>query len=90
MLDAISTNGTDVSGTIRATYYKNGERNIAENVLHNRGYEGVVICTDPVIIQKCGDRDKEGTYSVHDYSNCIPANPMSDRGQLLVEYKDVD
>ena len=27
------------------------------------------------IVQKCGDRDKEGNYSVHDYSNCIPANP---------------
>lgn len=40
---------------------------------------------EKLIIQKCGDRDKEGTYSVHDYSNCIPANPMSDRGQLLLE-----
>ena len=38
-----------------------------------------------VVIQKCGDRDKEGSYSVHDYSNTIPANPMSDRGQMLVE-----
>lgn len=38
-----------------------------------------------VIVQKCGDRDKEGGYTVHDYSNCIPANPMSDRGQMVVE-----
>ena len=38
-----------------------------------------------VVVQKCGDRDKEGSYSVHDYSNTIPANPMSDRGQMLVE-----
>lgn len=39
---------------------------------------------DKVVIQKCGDRDKDGNYSVHDYSNCIPSNPMSDRGQLLM------
>ena len=38
----ISTNGTEISGTIRASYFKNGERNIAENVMNNRGYEGVV------------------------------------------------
>lgn len=45
----------------------------------------LVVEKESVVVQKCGDRDKEGTYSVHDYSNCIPANPMSDRGQLLVE-----
>lgn len=39
---------------------------------------------DKVVIQKCGDRDKDGKYSVHNYSNCIPSNPMSDRGQLLM------
>ena len=44
-----------------------------------------VVEKESVVVQKCGDRDKEGSYSVHDYSNCIPANPMSDRGQLLVE-----
>ena len=44
-----------------------------------------VINKESVVIQKCGDRDKEGSYSVHDYSNTIPANPMSDRGQMLVE-----
>ena len=40
--DPISTNGTDISGTIRATYYKNGERNIAKNIEEGLGYEGVV------------------------------------------------
>lgn len=78
----ISTNGTEISGTIRATYYKNGERNIEENVKRGLGYEGVI---EPQVIQKCGDRDKDGTYSIHNYSNCIPANPMSDRGQLVLE-----
>lgn len=45
----------------------------------------MVVEKSSVVVQKCGDRDKEGSYSVHDYSNCIPANPMSDRGQMLVE-----
>ena len=49
------------------------------------GGGNIPLITESVIVQKCGDRDKEGSYSVHDYSNCIPANPMSDRGQMLVE-----
>ena len=39
---------------------------------------------EPAIIQKVGDRGTSN-YSMHDYSNTIPANPMSDRGQLLIE-----
>lgn len=38
----ISTNGTEIAGTIRASYYKNGERNIIENIKHGLGYEGVI------------------------------------------------
>lgn len=47
----ISTNGTEISGTIRATYYKNGERNIEENIKHGLGYEGVI---EPVIVASRG------------------------------------
>ncbi len=38
----------------------------------------------PSIIQKCGDRGNNN-YSVSDISYTIPSNPMSDRGQLLIE-----
>lgn len=38
----ISTNGTEIAGTIRASYYKNGERNIIENIKRGLGYEGVI------------------------------------------------
>lgn len=39
----------------------------------------------PKIIQKVGDRGTDN-YSIHeDYANCVPVNPMSDRGQLVVE-----
>jgi len=40
-----------------------------------------------LIIQKVGDRGTNN-WSAHNYSNCLPANPMSDRGQLLVEIED--
>lgn len=39
---------------------------------------------EPQVIQKVGDRGTDN-YSVKDISNTIPANPMSDRGQLLIE-----
>lgn len=44
---------------------------------------------NPVAIQKCGDRDKKGTISIHDYANCIPANAMSDRGQTILLVDDL-
>lgn len=40
--EPISTNGTDISGCLRATYYKNGERNIIKNLEEGQGYEGVI------------------------------------------------
>jgi len=47
-----------------------------------------LVCVDgePKIVQKCGDRGTNN-YSVKEISNTIPANPMSDRGQLLLEPK---
>lgn len=41
-----------------------------------------------MMIQRVGDRDKE-SWSVKDYAFTIPANPMSDRVQLVIEiYED--
>lgn len=39
---------------------------------------------EPKIIQKFGDRGTN-QYSVRDIAHTIPANPMSDRGQMLLE-----
>lgn len=41
---------------------------------------------EPKIVQKVGDRGTSN-YSAKDISNTIPANAMSDRGQLLLEPK---
>lgn len=37
-----------------------------------------------LIMQKVGDRDKP-SISIKDYAFCVPANPMSDRQQLVIE-----
>ena len=39
---------------------------------------------EPQIIQKFGDRGTN-QYSIRDYAHTIPANPMSDRGQMVME-----
>ena len=39
---------------------------------------------EPQIIQKYGDRGTS-QYSVRDYAHTIPSNPMSDRGQMVIE-----
>ena len=69
----------DANGIIRSIKSGEGSGNIPKTIEVEKLEEV------KVIVQKCGDRDKEGSYSVHDYSNTIPANPMSDRGQMLVE-----
>ena len=40
-----------------------------------------------LIMQKVGDRDKP-SISIKDYAFCVPANPMSDRQQLVIELYD--
>lgn len=57
---AISTNGTEISGTIRATYYKNGERNIIENIKSHKGYEEVIIT------EKAENPDKSELHEIRD------------------------
>lgn len=38
----VTTRNSDTVSTIRATYYKNGERNVCENIEKGNGYEGIV------------------------------------------------
>ena len=43
----VTTRNSDISATVRASYYKNGERNICENIENGNGYEGVVESNNP-------------------------------------------
>ena len=38
----VTTRNSDISATVRASYYKNGSRNICENIENGNGYEGIV------------------------------------------------
>lgn len=38
----VTTRNSDISATVRASYYKNGYRNICENIENGNGYEGIV------------------------------------------------
>ena len=38
----VTTRNSNISSAVRASYYKNGSRNIFENVENGKGYEGVV------------------------------------------------
>ena len=42
-IEPSSTRGSNVASTIRATIYKQGKRNLIENIKNGNGYEGVVV-----------------------------------------------
>lgn len=42
LLNAMTTRLSDVASTIRATLYKQGERNLLRNIEDGNGYEGVI------------------------------------------------
>lgn len=50
--DAKTTRGADVVSTIRASYYKTGERNIRENIVSGKGYEGVIEETKYIVAMR--------------------------------------
>lgn len=49
---AKTTRGADVVSTIRASYYKTWERNIRENVVSGKGYEGVIEKTKYIVAMR--------------------------------------
>ena len=53
------------------------------NKINDSTKNGTTI-SEPHIVQKFGDRGTS-QYSVRDYAHTIPANPMSDRGQMVAE-----
>lgn len=42
LLNAVSTRLSEIASTIRATLYKQGERNLLKNMEDGNGYEGVI------------------------------------------------
>lgn len=64
-------------------YNKGGEKDIAPACTSSK-YQDNNFVLVPKVIQKFGDRGTD-QYSVRDIAHTIPANPMSDRGQMLLE-----
>lgn len=51
-VEKITTRGSHVASTIRATIYKQGSRNLIENCKSGKGYEGVIEMSNPIRIRK--------------------------------------
>lgn len=67
-------------------FNKGGEKDIAP-ACTSSAYQNNNFVVEPKIIQKFGDRGTS-QYSVRDMAHTIPANPMSDRGQMVVQLND--
>lgn len=52
LLNAVTTRFSTVASTIRSSIYKQGERNIIQNIINANGYEGVI---EIYKIRKCQD-----------------------------------
>lgn len=79
-----------VIGSNQKNAYRGSTDGVAPCVNAAMGMGGghVPMVTEPKVIQKVGDRGTDN-YSVKEISNTIPANPMSDREQMLIESKIV-
>ena len=51
-LEKLSTRGSNIASTIRASIYKQGSRNLLENCKNGRGYEGVLEMGGNIRIRK--------------------------------------
>lgn len=51
-LEKLTTRGSDIASTIRATIYKQGSRNLIENFKSGKGYEGVLEMDKTIRIRK--------------------------------------
>ena len=66
-------------------FNKGGEKEVAPACTSSKYQDNnFVFVSNPKIIQKFGDRGTS-QYSMRDMAHTIPANPMSDRGQMVLE-----
>ena len=65
-----TTRGAEIASCVRASYFKNGNRNIEENIKSGKGYEG--------IIEKYGCDKSNNSPQIIERANCITAR--EDRG----------
>lgn len=59
----ITTRGAEIASCVRASYFKNGNRNIEENIKFGKGYEGIIEkydCDGTAVIEKIGNINPSG------------------------------
>lgn len=80
----VTTRNSDISATVRASYYKNGSRNICENIENGNGYEGVVESNNPKFLGNVNNPEFGTGYAggVWDSENISPTlTTMQDGGR---------
>lgn len=60
-----TTRGAEIASCVRASYFKNGSRNIEENIKSGKGYEG--------IIEKYGCDKSNNSPQIIERANCVTA-----------------
>ena len=80
-----STRGNGIMGTIRASIYKQGSRNLIENVEHGRGYEGVI---ETIVYDDFNSRIRADQSCVGTITTNI-GNDALRNGQKLIEFDPV-
>lgn len=58
-----TTRGAEIASCVRASYFKNGNRNIEENIKFGKGYEGIIEkydCDGTAVIEKIGNINPSG------------------------------
>ena len=84
-VELTSTRGNGIMGTIRASIYKQGSRNLIENVEHGRGYEGVI---ETIVYDDFNSRIRADQSCVGTITTNI-GNDALRNGQKLIEFDPV-
>ena len=81
IIEPMTTRGSDIASTLRASMHKQGERNLIENIKNGRGYEGVI---EPNLKTKMCNQlleqrlVEEGDVIRHSYTNSRMNGEMKD------------
>ncbi len=76
-----TTRGSEIASCVRASYFKNGSRNIEENIKSGKGYEG--------IIEKYGCDKSHNSPQIIERANCLTTVQKDNlvmEGELLLQY----
>ena len=81
IVEPVSTRGSDIAGTIRATIHKQGARNLLENVKNGLGYEGVI---EPIVWDGYNQRVRADSETVGTLTQNCGAD-LKRNGQGIIE-----